>query len=203
MPRPQKPKFDDFYGIDRPVVTRGCDYPGCPMAGEYRAPKSPDRLREFHMFCLDHVREYNAAWDYNAGLGPEDIEQRIRDAAVWERPTWPFRHNGNKEQQWRQKIFDEFFPGEDHGFDDPPRQPTNHFGEKEALLALGLTPPVAFSAIKAQYRLLVKKHHPDALASKDEKEQKEAEEKLKSINQAFTTLKAFYEANNTTEKDTA
>jgi curved DNA-binding protein CbpA len=41
--------------------------------------------------------------------------------------------------------------------------------------------------LKARYKVLVKLHHPDAHGG-----DKEAEEKLKIINQAYTTLKVSY-----------
>ena len=45
-----------------------------------------------------------------------------------------------------------------------------------------------FAAIKAQYRILVKKHHPDLHGG-----DREIEEKFKDINQAFATLRRIYE----------
>ena len=48
-------------------ATRACGMPGCAAAGEYRAPK--DRaLSDYHWFCLDHVREYNSAWNFFQGM---------------------------------------------------------------------------------------------------------------------------------------
>ena len=41
--------------------------------------------------------------------------------------------------------------------------------------------------LKARYKVLVKQHHPDAHGG-----DKDAEEKLKIINQAYATLKASY-----------
>ena len=51
----------------------------------------------------------------------------------------------------------------------------------------GRAPPVDFSQIKARYRELAKIHHPDINGG-----DKVAEETLKRINQAYTTLKASY-----------
>ena len=59
--------------------------------------------------------------------------------------------------------------------------------EEEALSVLDLAPPVDFSQIKARYRELAKIHHPDINGG-----DKVAEETLKRINQAYTTLKASY-----------
>src|SRR5690606_39566236 len=69
---------------------RACDHPGCAAEGEYRAPRSRERLTEYYWFCLDHVRAYNKAWDYCAGMGPDDVEHQVRRDTVWRRPAWPF-----------------------------------------------------------------------------------------------------------------
>ena len=52
------------YAPDPDAPGRPCDYPGCPCAGEYRAPKSRTTLNEYWWYCLEHVRAYNATWDF-------------------------------------------------------------------------------------------------------------------------------------------
>ena len=47
-----------------------------------------------------------------------------------------------------------------------------------------LDPPVTRETIKARYKNLVKRHHPDANGG-----DKDAEERLKTINQAYAALK--------------
>ena len=71
------------YAPDPTAPGLRCDTPGCELAGEYRAPKSRESLRDFHWFCLDHVRAYNAAWDYYKGMAPEEM------CATSERRTAP------------------------------------------------------------------------------------------------------------------
>ena len=88
---------------DTPVKVRGCDRPGCSCAGDYRAPKSRE-LSDYYWFCLDHVREYNKAWDYFAGLSSDAIEAHIRNASVWERPTWPLGDWQKREEKLRNNI---------------------------------------------------------------------------------------------------
>ena len=51
---------------------------------------------------------------------------------------------------------------------------------------MGLAPPVTELELKNRYKQLVKKHHPDANGG-----DKEAEERLKIINEAYTTLRKF------------
>jgi len=182
----------DFDDGPKPAA-RSCDRPGCTGTGEHRAPKGRDRLNEYFWFCLDHVREYNKAWDYYAGLSQEEIENHIRYDTTWQRPTWPMGDWRTRERQARSKVFRSDFAfgaswtGEtsDESRHPPPRPPSTP--EEEALAVLDLQPPVDFARIKTRYRELAKLHHPDANGGS-----KEAEERLKRINQAYNILKAAY-----------
>ena len=175
--------------LNRPVKRRGCDFPGCAEAGDYRAPRSRDRLNEYYWFCQNHARQYNEQWDYLAGLSIEDIEKHIRSATVWDRPTWPLGEWQKREQELRDKVKRAFFSADGLGCENPEPDKGAHapVGERDALTALDLQPPVTFAAIKKQYRRLVKRHHPDANGGS-----RAAEEKIKTINQAFTLLKMIY-----------
>jgi hypothetical protein len=73
-----------------------CSRVGCTEHGEYRAPVTPDSTDDHYWFCLEHVREYNKAWNYCAGRSDEEIESMIRDNVVGERPTWPLGQLGGK-----------------------------------------------------------------------------------------------------------
>ena len=74
-----------------PAATPGrpCDSPGCAAEGAYRAPKSRSTLNEYHWFCLEHVRAYNASWDFYKGMSAGQIEAQTRADTGWQRPTWP------------------------------------------------------------------------------------------------------------------
>jgi hypothetical protein len=174
---------DSLYGLDRPVRLRGCDCAGCSAPGDYRAPRDRS-LNGYYFFCLDHVREYNRNWDYFSGMSGGEIETYIRGAVVWERPTWPLGEWHMREQQLRENVIREFFADEAQA---PPSSPVIPKAARDALAELELQPPVDFVAIKAQYRLLVKRHHPDANGGS-----RDAEEKFKNINQAFAMLKEFF-----------
>jgi hypothetical protein len=183
--------FNDSYfeTSDRPVKLRMCDHPACSQTGDHRAPKSRDQLNDYYFFCLDHVREYNKAWDFFAGLSPQDVEAYTRDATVWERPSWPIGQWGANERALRDKAMRDIFaaaagPTSEEATATQPMP----LAEREALAMLELQPPVTFIAIKAQYRALVKKYHPD-LNGND----RESEEKFKDINQSFATLRKIYE----------
>jgi DnaJ domain len=165
------------------AATRLCDHPGCAASGDYRAPRSRDRLRQFYWFCLDHVRAYNAQWNYYAGMSAAEIEAEIRNDTVWQRPTWPL---GGRFGVFRSRVRDfGMFGFEEEDERSARKRPLTE--EEQALAVFDLAPPITFAALKSRYKELVKLHHPDAHGG-----DKAAEERLKVIIRAYTTLKASY-----------
>jgi hypothetical protein len=178
---------------DPPV--RLCDHPGCEAGGEYRAPRSRLELQTYYWFCIDHVRAYNTAWNYYAGMSEPEIEAEIRRDTVWQRPSWKLgqRHGPAYEAQMRDpfRLYEENAGkaggqrrARSPGADASARVAS---AREQALAVFDIAPPFTQSSLKARYKVLVKMHHPDAHGG-----DKEAEEKLKIINQAYTTLKASY-----------
>jgi len=168
-----------------PSRERVCAFDGCRSAGIYRAPVARDRLNDYYWFCLDHVREYNKAWDYFAGMSEDEIELQRRNDTVWQRPSWPLGQFG--ERSVRARIFDRFgfFPEGDPGPGAAPVRPMTD--EQKALAVLELREPVTFADVKTRYKTLVKKLHPDANGG-----DREAEERLKGVNQAYAALKTSF-----------
>jgi len=70
-----------------------CEWAGCVSKGGCRAPKSPDRLRDFYYFCEQHAREYNKNWNFFSGMTDEDITEWQVGARHGHRPTWDVRKN--------------------------------------------------------------------------------------------------------------
>ncbi len=64
---------------------RFCDQPDCLAEGPYPAPRSREDLRQYYWFCLDHVRAYNRAWNFYAGMSEAEVEART-DIAVDDNP---------------------------------------------------------------------------------------------------------------------
>jgi hypothetical protein len=163
--------------------TQCCATPGCTLAGEYRAPKSRHALREFHWFCLEHVRAYNASWDYYKGMSADEIEAETRADSSWQRPTWPLGRNG------RAARLEEAVAAELHAFafghrPRPEPAPGTPPELREPLRVFGLVWPVTLEAVKARYKELAKRHHPDANQG-----DRQAEETLKTINLAYAALR--------------
>jgi hypothetical protein len=165
---------------------RACDQPGCIGEGLFRAPKARDRLTDYFWFCLEHVRAYNAAWDYYAGMSPHEIERQVRNDTVWQRPSWPFTGNGKRARP-DDVVFGD--PFEIFGENAPGPKPDSRLRdlppeEREALAILDLPPEVTLEELKTRYKILVKRHHPDANGG-----DRQAEERLKAINRAYSTLR--------------
>jgi len=172
------------YAPDPEAPGRLCDIPGCALEGDYRAPKSRTNLRDYHWFCLDHVRAYNASWDYYKGMSPAQIEAHMRSDTGWQRPTWPLGRLGGG------GIEDELIQG---GLDmlhgaagrrrGPPAPPVPA-ELRQPLDALGLAWPVSLDDLKSRYKALAKRHHPDANGG-----DRGAEERLKTINLAYAAVR--------------
>lgn len=153
---------------------------GCDRAGEFRAPMGRNRLNQYYWFCLDHVRAYNATWDYFKGMSQAEIEAELRGDVTWHRPSWPLGINA--------QIYDPLgLMGEEAQARREERRPRPATPEGEALAQLGLPHDASFAEVKSRYKTLVKRLHPDANGG-----DKEAEERLKTINQAYSTLKASF-----------
>jgi len=173
-----------------------CAWKGCADTGEYRAPADRS-LTSYVMLCLEHVRAYNAKWNFHAGLSTEEMELEIRSAATWDRPTWKLGALGAKLRTGNVHIHDPF--GFTAGTEFDPRG-KEHRQEKadaahpnaappaarsKALKILELTAPITMETLKKRYKILVKQYHPDANGGSAE-----AETRMKVINEAYQTLRA-------------
>jgi hypothetical protein len=176
----------DPWAAEAQPSLRRCDHPACAEEGLYRAPKTRDRLNEYYWFCLEHVRDYNQRWDYYAGMNEEQIERHRRRDTVWDRPTWPLGVGSRANRFYQRRIRDFFELFEEEAAERAHRDQAKPLGsaEHKALDVFALEAPVTLDQVKARYKQLVKQHHPDANGG-----DKAAEERLKIINQAYTTLK--------------
>ena len=165
-----RPQREPAHAVDG--EERTCDWPGCDGEGLYRAPRSPRELYVYQWFCLEHVRQYNSAWNYFDGMNDDQVEHDVRRDTVWHRPSWPLSGRG--------AIRDPFGLLDEAQVAPPRRIPTP---AEEAMVVLDLRPPVSTAAVKARYKELVKRHHPDANGG-----DKASEEKFKQITQAYETI---------------
>lgn len=180
------------YAPDPDAPGRRCDMPDCEDLGCYRAPKSRTSLNDYLWLCLDHVRAYNAKWDYYKDMTPGQIEQELRADASWQRPTWRLGSNGGS------RITDEALlrdPLLNMAGRRPHPSHSHHAAElappelRQPLDVLGLSWPVSMDTVKARYKALAKLHHPDANGGGEA-----ADAQIKAINIAYSTLKMHWPA---------
>ena len=182
------------FAPDPDAPGRSCDIEGCVEDGGYRAPKSRSNLSEYWWFCLEHVRAYNSAWDYYKGMTPGQIEAQIRADTQWQRPSWPLGRigGGQIDEEALRDPLGVLSAGRLNP-DQRRRSPREERAEAPARLrdplhALGLAWPVSLAEVKTRYKDLAKSHHPDATGG-----DRAAEERLKTINLAYSTLRRHFE----------
>lgn len=171
-----------------PVETEHtCDHPGCPEAGLYKAPKSRDNLRDYYYFCLDHVRDYNRGWNFFAGYDEDKMYDQMRQDVSWERPSWPSHIAPTLENRLRKAAH---FWG---GLKPDPNQTKTQLDQqiktpvRDALSTLGLADTADLAQAKTQFRILVKRYHPDT-----NPHDPKAAERFKTINAAYALLKLHF-----------
>ncbi len=184
---------------EEPQEAKGpaCEHPGCKAAGEYRAPKGRDREGQYWRFCLQHVREYNASYNYFSGMSDSAVAAYQKDAIIGHRPTWAMGVNTSGEEtkgetrDWAYVDPLGILKGEDftraraRRAPAEPKRPRYTGAVRRALDILGLDETADGPAIKAQYKSLVKRFHPDANGG-----DRSFEERLRDIIKAHDTLKS-------------
>jgi hypothetical protein len=168
---------------------RRCGVDGCPEEGAFRVPKSRDNLSSYVWFCLVHARQHNEKWDYFAGMSERDIE-RFRDEAVTgHRPTWPLgkRAAGLPGGNGSFHVEDGYAVFAEAPENAKPRRPERVLSrlQMQAFDVLNLDHSATLNEIKARYKELVKRFHPDANGG-----DRGAEERLKLVIKAYGVLRA-------------
>lgn len=183
--------------VEKPTTTATCDAPGCNHAGTHRAPKGRGREGQYYNFCLDHVREYNKSYNYFAGMPDDEIVSYQRSASTGHRPTWTMGVNRNGEKvtgdprfAWAAAFADTFgvfngdMPGAQARKKEPERRPLRNL-ERRSFTALDLEGHESPEEIKARYKDLVKRLHPDANGG-----DRSSEDRLRQIIQAYHYLRS-------------
>jgi hypothetical protein len=174
-----------------------CEWAGCDKPGAHRAPKGRGREGEYWRYCIDHVREYNANYNYFAGLADDAVMSYQKDALTGHRPTWRMGMNASRRAGGPASGKGEGFTIHDpHGFFDGvsaggkaqaevPEARTIRNAERKAFEELGLEHDATAVEIKARFKLLVKRHHPDSHGG-----DRSYEDRLRAVIQAYNYLKA-------------
>src|SRR6516225_6970647 len=148
----------------------GCEWPGCKAPATHRAPKGRLRASEYWQFCLEHVRKYNNSYNFFGGMRARRAARVFRDAD-WSADD-PFsllgmsgaRNGHARAAPEKRKIFN---------------------AQRRALDVLGLEADAKRADIKSKFKVLVKRHHPDANGG-----DRGSEARLREIIQAYNYLKS-------------
>jgi hypothetical protein len=194
-----KPDKDRRPRVDLPA----CEWPSCNAAATHRAPKGRQRENEHWRFCLGHVRQYNHSYNFFAGMSDDAIAKYQKDAVTGHRPTWKMGMSGGRPSGRSHSA--RLHP--DLGADDPfgmfrelganpgheadgehlRRRETRVIrnAERKALEVLGLEADANTHDIKLRFKVLVKRHHPDANGG-----DRSTEDRLRAIIEAYNYLKS-------------
>lgn len=182
------------------AAARDCEWPGCSMPGSYRAPKGRGREGQYFHYCLEHVREYNKHYNYFSGMSDEEVAAFQAASMTGHRPTWnvglgPRMYaRATSSGNWRGYAYA-------FGMSDPyelfgtgagnaecrngwPHGRPLHNAERKSLRTLGLDEGATASQIRAQFKTLVLRHHPDQNGG-----DRSSEDKLREVIQAYQYLR--------------
>lgn len=178
-----------------------CQWKGCGRPASHRAPARNGDEGAYVRLCLDHVREFNSSYDYFKGMSDLEVEAYQRASSTGHRPTWKLGERGIADKNGaaagvgRYARFAPRTGGDPHGLfaeeaaaaPKPAKDVSRRFLkplERKALETLFLPETAAKSDIKARFKELVKRHHPDSNGG-----DRASEEKLREIIQAYNYLK--------------
>jgi curved DNA-binding protein CbpA len=179
-----------------------CQWKGCTEPGRHKAPRGRGRDGQYYLFCLDHVRQYNASYNYFDGMNDTEVEEFQKDAITGHRPTWKVGVNSSANESeagkerpaangargfgWRALDPHGFFAWRARAARETPVENRRQLRplEKKSLQTLNLSGSATRVEIKARFKELVKVHHPDANGG-----DARSGDKLREIIQAYNYLK--------------
>ena len=174
-----KKRTRKYFAPQNEGVLHKCDHPGCNKDGEFKAPRDRS-LKTYYWFCLEHVQEYNAKWNYYIDGDNEEDEQEVfrkktRFGSFHSKIKYKFGCNLDDELEFL------------HSFDDYKRAEEQvRFSRDDRRKMEELEIKVddfSIENLKIQYKKLAKTCHPDL-----HPEDKEAEEKFKRLTAAYKKL---------------
>jgi hypothetical protein len=175
-----------------------CDWDGCDKPATHKAPKGARSEGQYHNYCLEHVRQYNATFNFFAGMDKDALDEALHTPPKAEaRPT--FATGQARMQASRTARTAGLGSGDKYGdpfgvfakyrhrqAQKPAEERTRPLGEldRRAFETMGILGQVKSDEIKKAYKTLVKLHHPDANGG-----DKSSEDRLRAIIAAYSHLK--------------
>jgi hypothetical protein len=171
-----------------------CAHPGCEAAGEFRAPAgrgpSFDGPGDWRWLCLDHVREFNAGYNYFEGMSSEEIQAANNPYGGWDRETRAFAHMGaDGPPRWADfhDPLDAIGARFRRAAAEGPRRDGRELSEpdRKSLRVLGLGTDADRRALRRRYADLLRRYHPDHNGG-----DRGHEKALQAVIEAYTHLKS-------------
>ena len=169
---------------------RACAHPGCEAAGEFRAPGAAsadfDGPGDWRWLCLDHVRDFNAAYNYFEGMSADQISAAQNPYGGWDRETRAFAAPGaSPPPRWA----DFADPLDAIGARFQPQRARSDGrqlseADRRNLRVLGLELDADRRALRTRYAELVRRYHPDRNGG-----DRSHEKALQAVIEAYTALK--------------
>ena len=172
-----------------------CAHPGCAEPGEFRAPAgrgpSFDGPGNWRWLCLDHVRAFNAGYNYFEGMSTEEIEAAHNPYGGWDRETRAFAGlGGDRPPKWAD--FADPLNAIGARFAGRPAEAAMRKDGRElspqdrsSLKVLGLAVDADRRALRQRYADLVRRYHPDRNGG-----DRSHEKALQAVIEAYTQLKS-------------
>ncbi len=191
MTEPRFKRGSRFHGRVEHDVPTPCGVPGCKEAGEFRAPSrdgpSSDGPRGWRWFCLDHVREFNAGYNFFQGMTADEIAAAQSPHPSWERKTRGFASNAYARGDVNDPL--DILSGR-YGAGSFARATAKNgrvlrAKDREALSVLRLDEEASLADIRRRYTELVRRYHPDANGG-----DRTHERQLQDVIDAYTHLKS-------------
>lgn len=174
-----------------------CSAPGCTEPGEFRAPGARpagfDGPGDYRWFCLDHVRAFNAEYDWFAGMSAEEILEAQHPAAGWANESRVFRADAGVDGVPRWADFSDPLDAiGSRAADIKARargrsyQADGRFTprEREALAVMGLSGDADRMGLRKRYSELVRRFHPDRNGG-----DRSQEDRLQRVVEAYQVLR--------------
>lgn len=174
-----------------------CEHPGCDQPGEFRAPAAAGGRHGFdgpggwRWLCLDHVRAFNASYNFFSGMSPEEIADAQQPFGGWDRETRAFSANGAADRPPRWADFTDPIDAIGARFRRTAPEPERADGRplsgenRRDLDTLGLEHDADRRALRQRYAELVRRYHPDRNGG-----DRSHERQLGEVIAAYTRLKS-------------
>ena len=161
-----------------------CAHPGCDAAGEFRAPafngrrSGSDGPGDYQLLCLAHIREFNAGYDWFAGMDAEEIAAAQSPTYMWPHETRAFSPSASVDAPPKWQDFHDPLDAIGARFRRQKQErgaamagPQLSAEENRALKILGLSANADKKAVRKAYSEKLRLFHPDRNGGDRSKEQ--------------------------------